>query len=817
MSPAREPVRAPAAVPGNAPTTVPGPPRDAGSHLSLLSLLSLLRAVWLPSVLVALLVLSAAASLDAAFRAPVTGWMVPAAWPSLAGLAVAAVARSLGARMLRPLAAGLLAAGWVWCRQWWPETMMAGLAPQPATAEAILESSEELRVTVWTEIIPVASTDALLAGLGAVLALTALVTDAIATGLRSPALAGLPALALIGGAAAITTGLTPQPALALAAAAWLALLAAVPVSGTGTGTDTGTGGANPGPQGLPRRRAGWTAGWGAVATAVIGLGVLTTAQTGLPLLTTGVAPEGQRLALGQGSGPVNPAADLSQQLRSGSGYTGITYRTTDGQGHYLRTAVVDDVMAAPWDASPPRYAGDPTTTGFHPAAAQLAEDPESPTDGRKPDGQLVSLTLEGWAGHWAPVPDQAATVEPTVGDWGWQVDPTTSSAYREATTPVDLTFDTMVLPLGLTLEQLSARAGSVAPQDVYNRWGATDELEGSAVQELAEELTDGVDNPVEQAVAFQDHLLSDEFRYSETAPAEQGYDGSGLELTEQFLAAGAGYCIHFASAMVMMAQSVDIPARVVVGYAPVAAIGGEHRVTADRAHAWPELYIDQVGWVPFEPTQTVGRTPSYGRQDPTAGPTPAEDPTAGADATPQPSASEDVQSPTDDAGPGTTGGSGPSGAPGIPPGAVITVAVGLAALALAAAFPAWLRSRRRARRLGTRRPGAPTAPGATPDAVPQWWAELEDTAVDLGVGRAPHESEQVFAARIGAIPAVAEAVEWSRYAPAGTEPPPGLRGGSTLADSVRATIAALEDAAEPAVRRRARWFPRSLVPEPLRR
>lgn len=771
-----------------------------------------LGTVWLPALLVALLVLAAAVSLDAAFRAPVAGWLVPAAWPALWGLAVAAVVRSLGTRMLRPLAAGLLAAGWIWCRQWWPETMMAGLVPQPATVEAIATSSEDLRQTIWTDVIPVASTDALLAGLGAVLALTALVTDAIATGLRSPALAGLPPLVLIGGAAALTTGTTPWPALAVAAAAWLALLAADP--GTSAATSPGPGlrtridGGPAGARGVPRRRAGWAAGWGTVAAAAVGLLTLAAAQTGLPLLTAGAAPEGQRLTLGQGTGPVNPAADLGQQLRSGSGYAGISYRTEDGQGLYLRTAVVDDVMASPWDATPPQYAGDPTTTGFNPAAAHLAENAGALAEGLPPDGQLVSMTLDGWAGNWAPVPDQTAAVEPVVGDWGWQVDPTTSSAFRQTTTPVDLTFDTLVLPLGLSFEQLAGRAGSVAPQGVYNRWGGTAELEGSAVQELAEEVTAGTDNPVERAVAIQDHLLSEDFTYSETAPAEQGYDGSGLEMTEQFLAAGAGYCIHFASAMAMMAQSVDIPARVVVGYAPVAATGGEHRVTADRAHAWPELYIDQVGWIPFEPTQTVGRTPGYAQQSPAADPTPSADPTVGEDTAPSPSAAAGEQTPGNDAGPGTTDGSGAPGAPQVPLATVLTVAGVLLLVALVAALPAWLRSRRRARRLES-------------GSVPELWAELEDTAVDLGPGRAPHESEQVFAARLGADPAVAEAIVWIRYAPEGTGPAEsaelGMSAEPALADSVRATIAELEAAAEPAVRRRARWFPRSLVPVHLRR
>ncbi|MGM7669418.1 transglutaminase-like domain-containing protein [Microbacterium sp. A93] len=769
------------------------------------------------------MVLATAVSLDAAFRDPLAGWLVPAAWPALGGLTVAAAVRSLGTRMLRPLAAGLLVAGWIWCRQWWPETLMAGLVPQRATLEAMAGSATDLRESIWTDIIPVASTDPLLAGLGALFAVTALVTDAVATGLRSPALAGLVPLALLGGAAALTAATAPWPALAVAAAAWLALLALDPGQGIGPTT---------------RRRAGWTAGLGTVAAAAVGLLALSAAVAGLPVLTAGAAPEGQRIVLGPGAGPVNPAADLGQQLRSGSGYAGISYQTEDGQGRYLRTAVVDDVMASPWDANPPQYAGGPTTTELYPAAAHLNPDDLSAAGPGDPPWDLVSITLEGWRGHWAPLPDQTLALEPVVGEWGWQVDAATSTAYRQETTPVDVSYQAAIYPLDLRMEELADRAGALAPQGVFNRWGAAAELEGSGVQELAEELTAGMDNPVEQAVAIQDHLISDDFTYSETAPAEQGYDGSGLELTEQFLAAGAGYCIHFASAMVMMAQSVDIPARVVVGYAPVAATAGEHRVTADRAHSWPELYIDEVGWVPFEPTPTVGRTPSYAQQDPTTDPTPAADPTAGADADPSPTSSADAQSPSHDAGPGAEDGSGTSGAPEVPITTVLTVAGVLVLVALMLMLPAWLRHRRRVRRLATgSAAGSGSTAGAGPatdsgaaassrsvlDAAPGFWDELEDTAVDLGIGRAPHESEQVFAARLGAHPALAEAMLRVRYAPAGTGPPPGpmdaprVTDARELAVSVRATLAALEADAEPAVRRRARWFPRSLVPESLRR
>ena len=46
------------------------------------------------------------------------------------------------------------------------------------------------------------------------------------------------------------------------------------------------------------------------------------------------------------------------------------------------------------------------------------------------------------------------------------------------------------------------------------------------------------------------------------------------------------------------------------------SIGGqgalpEYEVDARDAHAWPELYFQGLGWVPFEPTPSRGVVPSY--------------------------------------------------------------------------------------------------------------------------------------------------------------------------------------------------------------
>jgi len=69
-----------------------------------------------------------------------------------------------------------------------------------------------------------------------------------------------------------------------------------------------------------------------------------------------------------------------------------------------------------------------------------------------------------------------------------------------------------------------------------------------------------------------------------------------------------GYCIHFATAAAQMLRSLHIPARIASGFivtVPPSAVGKPVDVTDGNAHAWVEVYIDNVGWIPFEATPST--------------------------------------------------------------------------------------------------------------------------------------------------------------------------------------------------------------------
>ena len=83
----------------------------------------------------------------------------------------------------------------------------------------------------------------------------------------------------------------------------------------------------------------------------------------------------------------------------------------------------------------------------------------------------------------------------------------------------------------------------------------------------------------------------------------------GADPVEYFIGTGkAGYCMHYASAGVLIMRELGIPARYASGYvvnlSSFAAAQQKYsaQVLDSSAHAWAEIYLNGVGWVPVECT-----------------------------------------------------------------------------------------------------------------------------------------------------------------------------------------------------------------------
>jgi len=70
-----------------------------------------------------------------------------------------------------------------------------------------------------------------------------------------------------------------------------------------------------------------------------------------------------------------------------------------------------------------------------------------------------------------------------------------------------------------------------------------------------------------------------------------------------------GYCEQFATAMAVMARTINIPSRVVTGFGPGQVQPDGTIIVRDRnAHAWVELWMNNQGWIRFDPTPGGGGT-----------------------------------------------------------------------------------------------------------------------------------------------------------------------------------------------------------------
>ncbi|MGB3186709.1 MAG: DUF3488 and transglutaminase-like domain-containing protein [Ornithinimicrobium sp.] len=129
-----------------------------------------------------------------------------------------------------------------------------------------------------------------------------------------------------------------------------------------------------------------------------------------------------------------------------------------------------------------------------------------------------------------------------------------------------------------------------------------------AVSESAEQIVGDATEPLEVGRALQEHFRQSSYTYSlELAPTDTDASPDAIS---QFLASRRGYCVQFATAMVMMARSEGIPSRMALGFLPgELQDDGSRRIVAADAHTWPELYIDGLGWTRFEPTPGVRTGP----------------------------------------------------------------------------------------------------------------------------------------------------------------------------------------------------------------
>ena len=133
---------------------------------------------------------------------------------------------------------------------------------------------------------------------------------------------------------------------------------------------------------------------------------------------------------------------------------------------------------------------------------------------------------------------------------------------------------------------------------VYSQYLEIDPESDAYMQGLIEQLGFSKDDPqiIAKVASYIQNAAVYDLKYDSRLDREENIAIAFLEEYKQ------GVCRHYASAATLLYRALGIPARYTVGIVAQTKAGTWTNVTADKAHAWVEVYVDGIGWTMVEVT-----------------------------------------------------------------------------------------------------------------------------------------------------------------------------------------------------------------------
>lgn len=517
----------------------------------------------------------------------------------------------------------------------------------------------------------------------------------------------------------------------------------------------------------------------ASAGVAVSVGAAAIATT---LLVTPLLPVASSIA-GTGVGvTVDASLRLGDDLRQPSPVEVLTVATEADTAPYLRLTTLSRFDGRVWQ--PDRGDLQSQADGF--GDAEWSEDVTAAE-------QTTSIRVLRMSSSWLPVPYPATDVQGLSA--AWRVSPENRTLFSRRADAVGNDYTVTSLRVTPTLEQI--RATEAAPPRETDQ---DEEVELPAIiPELAAEVTADEETDYDRLVALQDWFRS-QFEYSLETPVDEGFDGTGADAVARFLEERSGYCVHFAGSFALMAESLGMQVRIVVGYLPGSPTdekrGDESifSVSSDQLHSWPEVLFPGIGWVPFEPTASLG-VPTAFRAGTTGGGSSSGPATPAPTTAPQ---TEETSGPEVDRRDADAGSTDSGELRRLDPTPVLLTTLGVVIVLLLPAVVRLLERRLRMRR------------AAHGDAAAAW-AELRDTLIDLRIPVSDAESPRIRAAGLvreagadeAALGRLVTAVERANYARTSAA-------ADDLAVPLRAVLVSLRTHVGGGTRAEALLLPRSL-------
>jgi transglutaminase-like putative cysteine protease len=656
------------------------------------------------------------------------------------------------------------------------------LVPTPGTFQHFGELLGEVPDAVAAEAIPVSDRPGLLLLTTLGVGVVAILVDFAAVGLRRPAVAGLPMLAIYSVPVAVFAGSVPWYTFVIGAFGYLWLVGADNLDRvrrfgrrfTGDGRDVDLW--EPSPLAAAGRRL-----------TVVGALIAVLLPVVVPGMTTGLIDRfGPGIAgTGEGEGgsatSINLFAALSGLLNRDVTQDLVQFTTDDPSPYYLRLGIADQVTERGFNHRNPQGA---------PVTEPLPGESLTEGNGVTLNRHHAQVEILDFGMNRAPVFSEPTAITGLSDDWNYDSD---QQVVFRPDAPIAGTYEFDYTRAEFDPEALR-NAAPLAEDDPIQQ-ELTEVPEVSEITELVAGLVAGQTTPYDRVLAIRDYFSrANGFTYS----LETGPETTGEAIVDFAIVNKAGFCLQYATAMAWLVREAGLPARVAFGFSTGSERSGEtYLLTNHNAHAWTEVYFDGFGWVPFDPTPSLS-VPGSVNQPWSPDPDRPQTPT-----TNNPNPGPNEGRPPNSTAPPPGGGDefiDPGGAPGGGPlgtsesswplwvGGAVALVLSLLML------PALRRSQLRRRRIprGPAEVALATAPGIVsgePAAAARHrahaaWEELLDTMLDFQVALDPAETPRLTAARLvrecrfdaisrdagDGVRLLGQAEERARYAPAPLAP-----------------------------------------------
>ena len=462
---------------------------------------------------------------------------------------------------------------------------------------------------------PAPTTPGLMFVVGCAMGLVALTVDYLAVTCRAPSLAGLPLLTVFLTSVANRGSTLPFLFFLVPASIWLVLVTREDSSILRRWSNTVAVASTPAPQSLGSRgvyeHASMARMLGVVALAAAVAVPVVLPQTHPRFFGSGLGRSSSATSNETNGVGFSQSLDLAADLKSRSRVPVLQYTTADASPPPLKIAVgasyqPEAGLWLPW--------GRPWQTSS--GESELSTNPKVPAPtGLSPDVPRSTFAMDVHHNMlddpYLAVPYPLVAADLAGVAWGADYQ---TQIVRVAGHPDSYTISYWELTPTATMLR---SAPALTDRERY-LFGLDLRLDGpyvGRVTALTQQLTAGKTSAYDKAMAIQQYLRADGgFTYSLTLapPAKDPFGrNAGYDALTNFLVTKQGYCVQFATAMVMMSRAAGIPARMALGFLPGTQSKGVWTVIAADAHAWPELYLDGVGWTRFEPTPSRGTPPAY--------------------------------------------------------------------------------------------------------------------------------------------------------------------------------------------------------------